>query len=280
MKYSPRNLLVLWTLLASVLFGCGGDDSASSSVPLTQFSLPGGTTLELVRIESGSFTMGSPDTEVGRSSHEGPLKRVTLTKPFLMGRFEVTQAQWEGVMGTRPWEGREYTEYGDLYPAVFVSWNEVQAFLSKLNSQHSGSVFRLPTEAEWEYACRAGTVTPWSSGEDETDLKDYAWYFTGLDVLGGGHPREVGKKRANPRGLHDMHGNVRELVQDWYFRRYPFEGDLVDPTGPAIGEDKVVRGGYWRDEAMYVRSAMRFHQPPGDWISLVGFRVVREIDEQ
>ena len=187
--------------------------------------------------------MGSPSSEKGRYDDEGPVHEVTISKGFYLGKYEVTQGQWEGVMGTTPWRGKDYVRSGSDYPAVYVSWDDAQEFISRLNSAAGSEVYRLPSEAEWEYACRAGTTTRWSFGDDESQLTHYAWYgaYRRGDV-GEKYGHRVGTKRANPWGLYDMHGNVSEWVQDW-------KGDyssssVVDPLGPSTGSYRVVRGGY------------------------------------
>jgi len=132
--------------------------------------LPGGATMAFVWIEPGTFTMGSPSSEPGRWDDEGPQHEVTISRGFYLGKFEVTQGQWQAVMGTRPWAGESYVRENPNHPAVYISWNDVQAFIQKWNEAAEDSLYRLPTEAEWEYACRAGSVTRWSFGDDESQL--------------------------------------------------------------------------------------------------------------
>ena len=127
--------------------------------------------------------MGSPSTEVGRDSDEGPQHEVTISKGFYLGKYEVTQGQWQAVMGTTPWSGQSYVQVDADNPAVYVSWNDVQSFVQALNEAAKDSLYRLPTEAEWEYACRAGTTERWSFGDDESKLKDYAWYDVNAGLL-------------------------------------------------------------------------------------------------
>ena len=179
--------------------------------------------IEFVLIQPGSFMMGSED---GRGN-EKPVHKVEITKPYYLSRYPVTQLQWEGVMRKNPskFKGKEY-------PVERVSWRDVQAFLKKL--KQGEGVYRLPTEAEWEYACRAGTTTAYSFGEKASELNEYAWYSDNSN--GSTHP--VGQKKPNPWGLYDIHGNVWEWVQDWYASDYygQFQNQTaIDPQGPENG---------------------------------------------
>ena len=205
--------------------------------------LPGGATMEFVWIEPGTFTMGSPDSELGRDPDEGPQHEVTISQGFYLGKYEITQGQWEVVMtGDTPWAGKEYVKENPNHPAVYISWEDMQAFISKLNQAAGSSVYRLPTEAEWEYACRAGTETRWSFGDDETLLGNYAWYNDNTWNVGEKYAHEVGTTLPNPWGLYDMHGNVYEWCQDWWYRVYTTEAQK-DPTGPSSGSHRTVRSG-------------------------------------
>ena len=232
--------------------------------------------IEMVWIEPGTFQMGSPSSEPGRDSDEGPVHEVTISQGFYLGKYEVTQGQWESVMGTRPWQGRSYVRSGPNYPAVFVSWGDAQEFIRRLNTSLGSEVYRLPTEAEWEYACRAGTTTRWSFGDDESQLGDYAWYRDNAWDVGERYSHSVGTKRANPWGLYDMHGNVWEWVQDWYDRDYYRSSPSVDPAGPSSGLDRVLRGGFFYSPAQFVRLAFRYGISPGIRYNYVGFRLLRQ----
>ncbi|MDB5338089.1 MAG: hypothetical protein JWN70_3708 [Planctomycetaceae bacterium] len=223
--------------------------------------------MELVLIPPGTFTMGSPLTEKGRKDNEAQVK-VTLRKAFYLGKTEVTQAQWYAVIGTSPWKGDEaYVSQGDNYPATNVSWDDAVAFCEKLSAKENASYF-LPTEAEWEYACRAGTTTRFSSGDDTATLSAYEWWGS----QGGGHTHEVGQKRANPFGLHDMHGNVWEWCEDVYLRKHPGGTDPVISEGDA---HRTFRGGVWAINAEACRSAHRRWMLPVDLDNGLGFRVAR-----
>ncbi|MDE2998861.1 MAG: SUMF1/EgtB/PvdO family nonheme iron enzyme [Gemmatimonadota bacterium] len=253
-------------------------------------TLPGGAKLEMVWIQPGRFMMGSPTTEPERDDDEGPQHEVTITKGFYLGKYEVTQAQWESVMNTRPWAGSGAS--GDPekanFPAFFVRWEDVETFVRRLNETEGKDIYRLPTEAEWEYACRAGTTTPWSFGDDLIRVGDYARYFEnsrtatvqedGRVVYGSPEPQEAGGVFPNPWGLYDMHGNVREWVQDFY-GPYP-ETAQTDPTGPEVpvegGQPEinhVVRGGSHNDRPPALRSAARLRS--GTSIR-TGFRLLRD----
>ncbi len=227
--------------------------------------LPGDVPLELQWISAGSFTMGSPSTEFGRDSDETE-HAVTLSQGFWMGKVEVTQAQWQAVMGINP------SVYGGNpnRPVENVSWNDCQSFLTAINALGLGS-FRLPTEAEWEYACRASTATRYYWGEDPLngEIDFYAWFGENS----GATPHEVGSKLANLWGLFDMSGNVWEWTADRY-GDYP-SGPVTDPTGPASGSYRAIRGASWKNTSYYCRSAGRFHVSPSYHDGLLGFRLVR-----
>jgi formylglycine-generating enzyme required for sulfatase activity len=225
--------------------------------------LGGDVQMALRRIPAKAFTMGSPSSEEGRSSDEGPQTRVTLTSGFWMGETEVTQAQYERIMGANPSSFK-----GATLPVETVSWNDATAFCEKL-SRHLGTTVRLPTEAEWEYACRAGTTTRFHFGDSDSQLGDYAWY----NGNAGGKTRPVGQKHANAWGLHDMHGNVWEWCSDWYNDKLP-GGNVRDPGGPFSGSLRVRRGGCWFNSAQHCRSANRFRLWPFRTLSNLGFRVV------
>ncbi len=177
--------------------------------------------MEFVLIPPGSFQMGCSSESEDCASDEKPRHEVEISQAFLLGKYEVTQAQWEAVMGNNP----SWFE-GAKYPVENVSWNDVQEFIAKL-LEKEGVQYRLPTEAEWEYAARAGSRTAYCFGDDKNQLRNYAWY----DREDGMHP--VGKKMPNAWGLYDMHGNVWEWVQDWY-GGYS-DGFERDPEGPRAG---------------------------------------------
>ena len=210
-----------------------------------------GVKLEMVLVPAGEFLMGSPAADKDAFSDERPQHRVRITKPFYLGKYQVTQEQWNAVMGGKP----SYFK-GPKHPVDLVSWNDCRKFFEKLNakSRPGSGKFQLPSEAQWEYACRAGSKTKYCCGDDEARLGDYAWYAANSN--GKTHP--VGKKKPNAWGLHDMHGNVWEWCQDWYDGRYYAESPVDDPPGPAKGSGHVCRGGGRAAIAKLCRSAVRY----------------------
>jgi formylglycine-generating enzyme required for sulfatase activity len=207
--------------------------------------------------------------QAGGDSDEKP-HQVTLTKPFYIGVYEVTNAQWRAVMGSVPshWEDADR-------PVEKVSWEDAAEFCRKLSAlpeeRKAGRVYRLPTEAEWEYACRAGTETTYSFGDDESQLDEYAWYVRNS----GNQTHPVGTKKPNGWGLYDMHGNVWEWCSDWY-GKYP-QGEVTDPQGQgpsgASVRVRVYRGGDWHITARYCRSAYRCGNDPSNRFDGLGFRL-------
>ncbi len=219
--------------------------------------------LVLVLCPPGTFAMGGSDKEAGIRSDERPQHPVTLTKGFWIGRYEVTQKQWEAVMGDNP----SFHRKGGDYPVEQVSWDDCQAFLKKL-SEKTGVKFRLPTEAEWEYACRAGSSSPYSCKDPETA----GWFYHDDDH--DTHP--ISCKAPNPWDIHDMHGNVAEWCQD-VFSRYT-DNHVVDPKGGADGHDRVFRGGSAWSLVGDARSACRDYDSPESRLGNVGLRVAADVD--
>jgi formylglycine-generating enzyme required for sulfatase activity len=220
--------------------------------------------MEFVPVPAGSFMMGSP---TGRNDEQPP-HRVTISQGFLIGRYEVTAAEWKAVMGREPNSFK-----GNLLPVIFVSWNEAQEFIRKLNQLNDGYSYRLPTEAEWEYACRAGTT-----GEYADELNWIAWYQANSDDK----LHKVGYKHPNAWGIYDMEGNAWEYCQDWYSETYYSQSPVADPLGPGSGTQRVERGGSFRAlgpvSAAYdqsdIRSAARRAMGPGGLSDDEGFRIV------
>jgi sulfatase modifying factor 1 len=267
--------------------------------------------MKLKEIPAGTFTMGSPEGEdgpegQGKTWDEVPeeikdtferlgipqaereylagVRRdnetqhpVTITKAFYMQTTEVTQEQWTAVMGTDPWKGKDFVKEGPNYAATWISWDDAVAYCKKL-SEKEGKTYRLPTEAEWEYACRAGAKTTWSFGDDENKLGDYAWYFENAWDIDEKYAHQVELKKPNAFGLYDMHGNVFEWCYDYYGEDYYKQSPAKDPTGPTSGSFRVFRGGSWLDNSRDARSAYRGRRDAGFRFNDLGFRLVRELD--
>ena len=245
-------------------------EQARSPVPgqATVVDLGGGVALDLVWIAPGTFSMGSPATETGRDRDEGPQRNVRLTKGYWLGRVEVTQGHWQAVMGNTP---SYFENVGQNAPVEQISWNQAMEFCRKLTEQEQqagrlprGYRYTLPTEAQWEYAARAGTTGPYGG---TGNLDDMGWYRANS----GTTTKPVGQKRANAWGLHDMHGNVWEWCSDWK-GNYP-RGNVSDPTGPSSGTERVIRGGGWVNDSRYCRSAFRGRSAPGARYLNLGFRL-------
>jgi formylglycine-generating enzyme required for sulfatase activity len=233
--------------------------------------LGNGVTLELVLIPPGKFQMGAPAEEQDRSSDE-QLHEVEITRPFYLGKYEVTQEQYQQVMGTNPSNFK-----GKRWPVEKVSWQDAQAFCKELSGR-TGKTLRLPTEAEWEYACRAGTTTAFHFGKALNGLQgnNDGNYPYGVDDKGPYRAQtcQVGIYAPNPWGLYDMHGNVWEWCADWYSKDYS-PGLIKDPQGQFEGDTRVLRGGSWFDPSRICRSAFRGKYPPATFIDHVGFRIGR-----
>ena len=247
----------------------------SSGPPKTEvIMLPGDVPLELVEIPRGTFTMGcSPDNDSWQCE-DAPQHEVTFSRDFLIGQYEVTKAQWKAVMGTRPWNGHGYDPELPEGAASGVSWVDAQNFVSALNA-YTGETFRLPTEAEWEYACRARTTTRfyWGTDPDLTEIDKYAWWSRNAEDLGEEYAHEVGLLLPNDWGLCDMAGNVLEWCQDW-FGDYP-EGPVTDPTGAEFGTNRIHRGGGWYIYSTLCCSGRRHKNSPTYGFYACGFRVVK-----
>ena len=220
--------------------------------------LGAGIKLDMVLIPAREFQMGSPESE--KYHQDNALQHeVTLTKPFYMGKYEVTQEQWESVMGNSPSSRTK----GAKLPVTNVSWEDCQEFIKKLNEKTSGG-YRLPTEAEWEYSCRAGTTTAYSYGDN----------LTKSDAnIDGDSIKAVGSYRPNAFGLYDMHGNVWEWCNDWYGSLQ--DGEVTDPKGAATGISRVLRGGSFNNNESKARSSNRNNNTPTNRGTDLGFRLVK-----
>jgi formylglycine-generating enzyme required for sulfatase activity len=283
-------LLAFVLVMGGVLFFRSRASRASASRQHKVVEIGKGVLLNLIWVEPGEFVMG---TRFG-NPNESPPHPVRFSRGFWMGKFEVTQAQWQAVMGGSPSQFR-----GPQFPVDHVSWNDSQLFLDALNKIVPGGGFRLPTEAEWEYACRAGSDSRFECGENDRDLGRGAWFRDNsgahkplgwinhalhvnsiLTTLGvpwrmptwGTSP--VGTKPSNAWGFHDLHGSMWEWCQDWYGDSYYKESPPVDPTGPASGKFRVLRGGSWFSIGLDCRSCNRSRYEPTERSEVTGFRVV------
>jgi sulfatase modifying factor 1 len=238
-----------------------------------------------VEVPVGRFTMGTPSSEAGRNDDE-LLHDVELTRAFLLGRFEVTQQEWRTVMGHAP---SRFAACGSRCPVENVSFDDVQQFLTKLNARTAASGpavrlrFRLPSEAEWEYACRANTTGPFSTGENITPAqanynRTFPYPPAGAATSGEFRqkPTAVGSFPFNPWGLADMHGNVWEWTADWYGPYAESRGANIDPHGAASGDKRVIRGGSWAFDGNSARCGLRYTHAPKDRGYSVGFRVAAD----
>jgi formylglycine-generating enzyme required for sulfatase activity len=264
----PRLILMMVTAVFATCLSSAGAVMAQSEKEMTN-----SIGMKLVLLPKGTFQMGSPIEEAGADDDEAQ-HQVTISKDYYLGVTEVTQGQYEKVMGTNPSHFQKRVirkSDSSMYPVEQVSWEDAVEFCKKLSDlpeeKAAGRVYRLPTEAEWEYACRAGSKTAYSFGESSESLADYAWF----DGNSNNQTHPVGEKKANAWGLYDMHGNVWEWCSDWY-GEYP-KGAVSDPVGPREGSDRVHRGGSWSGVAALCRSARRGGGDPSNRFNDIGFRV-------
>ena len=250
----------------------------NNSITEETIMLPGNVPLTMVWCPAGTFMMGSKKTEQGSWDGEKPQHPVTLTQGFWIGKYEVTKGQWTAIMGTTPWGGQFFGTNDPDSAVVCISWDDAQSFITALNN-YTGLTFRFPSEAQWEYACRAGTTTRFYWGEDPgfMQIEDYAWYYGNAAILGADHyAHRVGEKLANAWGLYDMNGNVWEWCQDWWEYGY-YTSSEIDPTGPSDGLVHLLRGGGWVSGSYECRSASRYHHNTRqvDKNYDIGFRLAR-----
>lgn len=294
-RMNSRDVKILF-LAAMLAFSVSADRADAQSLQpelksgtIRTFDLGGGVQMDFIWCPPGYFVMGStqaqqdsavkalpsnlkPETiqsTIAAIQDEGPQHKVIFPRGFWMAKTEVTQAQWKQVMGNNP---SKFIDPGLNAPVETVSWNDCLAFIKKVNNlleRKKAGRMRLPTEAQWEYACRAGSTGLYYFGDDASELGDYAW-FAGNS---GMKSHSVGQKKPNAWGLYDMHGNVWEWCSNW-FDKYESE-DSKDPKGPILGSGRVGRGGGWDDFASDLRSAYRsFGRPPAFKASPLGFRPV------
>jgi formylglycine-generating enzyme required for sulfatase activity len=250
-----------------------------------------GLKMKLVWCPAGQFRMGSPESEANRKTNEDQVDILTkglrhsneaqveviLTKGYWLGKYEITQSQWKQVMESEPWKGKGQTKEGDDCPATFVSWNDAMEFDRKFTEREraagrlpAGWEYTLPTEAQWERACRAGTETKFSFGDDDSKLTNYAWFADNTFGADEQYAHSVGEKKPNAWGLHDMHGNVMELCRDWYQAKLP---GGRDPEVTQMSTSRVIRGGSWSFLVNGCRSARRISFDPSYRDAVIGFRV-------
>ena len=243
-------------------------------------------TLKLTLIPAGKFMMGgrlSP-AEVAQRFHrygareayytgEHPQREVTISKPFYMGVWEVTRPQWSAVMGSRPWEGKKCDRPNTGNIANHISWDDASKFCIVL-SKKTGKAVVLPTEAQWEYACRAKSKGAYCFGDDESKLGVYAWYAANTLVRDEPYPHAAGQKMSNRWGLYDMHGNAAEWCRDWYAEKFYANANNIDPENTTETKHRAVRGGHWGLYPDSCRAAYRFKHLPADRKCSYGFRVV------
>lgn len=226
----------------------------------TSISITNSIGMKFMRISSGEFLMGSKQYD-----DEKPVHKVTISKPFYLSKYPVTQKEWTEIMGDNP-----SCFKGEDMPVEQVSWNDVHEFIKKMNAKEATDKYRLPSEAEWEFACRASTTTKYSFGDDESCLGEYAWYL-------GSMPHQVGQKNPNPWGLCDMHGNVWEWCQDRWHPNYenaPIDGNAWEDGSSSL---RVDRGGCWSSLARFCRSTLRSGNSPDNRYGFNGFRLLREL---
>jgi formylglycine-generating enzyme required for sulfatase activity len=221
--------------------------------------------IEMLLVPPGEFMMGcSASQDYGCDDDENPVHQVVLTQAFYLGRYEVTQAEWSAVMGSNPSNFQGQPD-SPSRPVEMISWQMIQGF-------EAATGLRLPTEAEWEYACRAGTTTAFNNGSnDDSTLPTLAWFEDTSDF----QTRPVGQKLANALGLHDMHGNVWEWLEDWFGAGYYAKSPAIDPPGPSSGTSRVLRGGSWSGSSDRCRSSNRSVNNPDSFRDNVGIRVAR-----
>jgi len=286
-KYHRSTIL----LLITVVIGTALPGIVLGQLPATRNTIgarageerdDNGLQMKLGWCPPGTFNMGSPQSEADRYDNEAQVP-VTLTQGFWLGKYEVTQGEWERVMRTTPWRGQKSVKEGPRYAATHISWEEATEFARRLTEQEreAGRLpkslnYTLPTEAQWEYACRAGTKTAYSFGDNSAMLSEYDWWSGNTDRQQYAH--EVGLKKPNAWGFYDTHGNVAEWCRDWYANQLPGGND---PEVTTEGTDRVFRGGSWRYRAGICRAAARRQDTPGvrSKSNRLGFRLALSFQE-
>jgi formylglycine-generating enzyme required for sulfatase activity len=287
-------LVIAWCLSAAE----SRSDEPDKTVPPVAESMLGkkagevrddnGLKMKLVWCPRGEFTMEQADPIWPDEKNRGgrPIgRKITPVKAFVtrgywLGKYEVTQSEWKQVIETEPWKDKPPTEDGDDFPATFVSWKDAMRFCQKLTDQEreagrlpDGWEFTLPTEAQWERACRAGTETKFSFGDDDSELYEYAWFAENAMKVREQYAHQVGQKKPNPWGLYDMHGNVMEWCRDWWGKLPGGRDPEVTENGVAGEGARVFRGGGWHNPAGGCRSAFRTGDVGRSQSDILGFRV-------
>jgi len=264
--YKMRGLLILSVVLFAAVGTAfsEGDGQPPKAVAVKgppkelTVDLGRGVKLEMVLVPAGEFMMGDKENK--------PAHKVRITRPFYLGKYEVTQAQWEAMMGTNPSRFN-----GAANPVEQVSWDDCRKFIATLNAKarQQAGMFALPTEAQWEYASRGGRETRYCYGDEKTGLVEYGWFSDNS----GSRTQPVGGKKPNDWGLYDMHGNVSEWCEDWFDGDYYANSPADDPAGPAADTSRVVRGGFWGGSAWACRSPFRDYNSVGRLGHHLGCRV-------
>ena len=262
---------------ALLLAGCPPPTPGDPEAEGETIMLPGYEPLHMVWISAGSFQMGRYPGEQDSYDCEDPQHEVTLSSGFWMAKYELTKRQWAAVMGTTPWSGGSYVLDDPNSPAVYVSWNDAQSFITALNGL-TAKTFRLPSEAEWEYACRAGTTTRFYWGDDAsyTVGDDYAWWIYNAFNVNEKYDHVAGLKLPNALGLYDMSGNVWEWCEDdWHSNYVGAPGTGAGWVDSPRGSSRVTRGGSWSHHGLHCRSAYRGTYDPSGTNIIIGFRLAR-----
>jgi len=254
--------MAMWLLGATAAPPASGDPfDETPAVALNR-------SIDMVPVKGGCYTMGTDRPESAPNEH--PPHEVCI-KDFMLGKYPVTQSQWISVMGKNP---SGHADCGDICPVENVSWNDIQIYLQRLK-ERTGKSYRLPTEAEWEYAARSGGKDErWAGTDDERALGEYAWYLNDARFMS--HP--VGTKKPNALGLYDMTGNVWEWTSDWYAEDFYAASSRESPRGPSSGQMRVLRGGYWGDNAIFARVTRRIGLAPDVRSPGYGFRLAQSVE--
>ena len=268
-----RLVAILWTItlfaLSALSVACSDGPKGKGTRGAAPKIITNSIGMEFILVRPGTFIMGDALREQCGTCRampdETPRHRVTISRPFYLGRTEVTQAQWMALMKQNPSRFR-----GKGRPVEYVSWVKAQMFIIALNKREKTRAYRLPTEAEWEYAARAGTRTNYPFGDDDGRLSEFGWYASNA----GAKTRKVARLGENPWGFFDMQGNVQEWCQDWYDRNWYRKSPATDPLGPPSGTTKVRRGGFWGSHARSCRVSARTHFSPEERSANTGFRLV------